>query len=953
MSNITQVIGQRRKRREKQSKTASKRFGRLGVILLTVLGVLAAVVVVPVALAYADLTQGLPSLDSLPLMLEPPTGYMLHPTRLYDRSGEQVILTLEHPAASEKNYLFLYSLPQSLIDATLAAADPTFWDHPGFVWQDLNASGAGTLAERLVSDLLLWDEPPSTTRDWRVRILAAQATARFGREKILEWYLNTADYGQLAFGADAAARVYFGKNGTSLTLAESALLAAVSQAPDLNPIDAPQLALQRQQQVLENMLAFGSITADQAVQANAIPLEIRGSPPILEDPFPNFTGLVIEQLSAHFGEARLKRGGLKIITTLDLDVQTQASCAAAAQISRLVDNDEEANILDDEECHASRLLPALRREAASASEGLSASVVVLDPIEGQVLALVGSFDAQHTPGSLLSPFVYLTAFTRGFSPASLVWDIPASLPSNLAGFTNPDGEFHGPVRIRTALANDYIIPAVQILNQIGAENVWLTARQSGLQSLETPSGEAAQRLLLDSGGVTLLDAAYALGMFANQGLLAGQALSVPVTDSVPAPLSPAAVLKVMDYGGQVFLDWERPEIRAITSAQLAYLVNHILSDEIARRPSLGHPNPLEIGRPVAAKIGQTTSGQDVWTVGYTPQQVVGVWVGYQDEAETGQISPMVAAGLWNAILKYTHSEIPVSAWDEPAGIVSLDVCDPSGMLPTVECPLVVREVFTSENVPLQLDNLYRSFQINSQTSRLATVFTPSENIEEEVFLVLPPEAVEWARETGFATPPETYDVLIEISTENEDVNILTPEMFAYVRSELDIIGTAAGDEFDFFSIQVGEGLNPRQWQQIGEDGITPVENGLLASWDTAGLNGLYAIRLLVVRQDQSIETAIIQITVDNQIPELEILYPSAGQSFSYPEETSLTFQAQAVDNLGIERVEFYIDDEIIITLRQAPFAAPWFARLGNHELRVVAFDFAGNQIETALEFIVE
>jgi hypothetical protein len=244
-------------------------------------------------------------------------------------------------------------------------------------------------------------------------------------------------------------------------------------------------------------------------------------------------------------------------------------------------------------------------------------------------------------------------------------------------------------------------------------------------------------------------------------------------------------------------------------------------------------------------------------------------------------------------------------------------------------------------------------EINRLTGRLATVFTPPENIDEQVFLIVPPEALDWARQTGFPLPPETYDVLFIPAAENPDVVLSGPEMFSYVRGQVEITGTALGEGFDFYRIQVGEGLNPRQWLQIGPNGTTRVDDGPLAVWDTGNSSGLFAIQLIVVYEDQSIQTTTIQVTVDNQLPEVEILFPADGQVFGYPEERSFTFQIQASDNLGIQRIEFYVDDELITTLTQAPFAAPWLAPIGEHSLRVVVYDLAGNSTETEISFQLE
>ncbi len=194
------------------------------------------------------------------------------------------------------------------------------------------------------------------------------------------------------------------------------------------------------------------------------------------------------------------------------------------------------------------------------------------------------------------------------------------------------------------------------------------------------------------------------------------------------------------------------------------------------------------------------------------------------------------------------------------------------MLPTEECPSTVNEIFITGSEPLQADKLYQSFVINTQTNRLATIYTPSEFLEERVYLVVPPEAATWAEQEGLTLPPDTYDVVFNPGPPSDTASITSPEIFSYVSGIVEVRGNAGGENFDRYRIRIGEGLNPRQWLQIGEDSQRPVNDGLLTEWDTSGLNGLYALQIQVVAENQSIETASIQVTVDNQSPS----YPAAA-----------------------------------------------------------------------------
>lgn len=205
--------------------------------------------------------------------------------------------------------------------------------------------------------------------------------------------------------------------------------------------------------------------------------------------------------------------------------------------------------------------------------------------------------------------------------------------------------------------------------------------------------------------------------------------------------------------------------------------------------------------------------------------------------------------------------LPADSWTAPQGVTTMTVCDPSGMLPTKECPNLVSEVFLTGNEPIQEDNLFREFSVNRETGFLATVFTPPQLIDTRVYMDIPDAARTWAESAGLDIPPSSYDA-IQAPPVNPNVNITLPALFAEVNGLVQIVGTAAGDDFAYYRVQVGKGLNPQEWIQVGGDVSTPVVDGLLAEWDTSELRGLYAIQLSVVHADQRVETAIIQVTVD-------------------------------------------------------------------------------------------
>lgn len=968
MPTPSHIVRFRQRRREKLRQAPGARLGiGFGVIasIFLVLGIFAVVI------SYGSLTADLPSLESIPARLEPPEGTWLQPTRLYDRTGEHILLTLQHPGAAGWRYLKVVGATQTedafadtLVQATIAADDPAFWEDPGFTWHLFSREDRQTLAERLVSDLLLVDEAPSLKRTLRQRILAGQLISRYGHSKVLEWYLNSRCYGPLVYGADAASLAYFQKSASTLNLAEAAWLVAASQTPAINPLSAQPSVAERQRQIIHLMWQQERITSQDAEMAvqQALGFDSEVGP---ASSFLVFTDLVLEQLHQALPGIPLERGGLRIITSLDYDLQMQSSCALEAQLNWLHGTPGENLTADGMACEAARLLPTLALQARDNLDGVAASLVVINPLNGQVLAMAGKtpagLDPAHLPGqpagSLLTPFVYLAAFVRGFSPGTLIWEVP---PESQPGMEQPESEedgltqtvtemYHGPVRLRTALANDYLASAAQVSERAGVENAWQTAWQFGMVSLgQQPDGAATFENFLDQK-VTLLESAQAFSVFSNLGRQTGQRIQAANSADDSEMLQPVTVIRVLDASGMILLDWTQPQELAIVSPQLAYLVTDVLSDEAARWSSLGHPNPLEIGRPAGVRLGVSSDGSQAWTVGFTPQLVVGSWLGFANGGE--QVVPRLAsAAIWNAVIKYASQNLVVEDWDVPAGITRQPVCDPSGLLPTNACPMVVDEIFLAGNEPIQVDNLYQVLRINRETGQLATVFTPAELVDEQVFLVVPDWAEPWAEQAGLPVPPQSFDPIYVAPQTSPDLRLTQPVMFAHVRGTVELWGSASGSDFDYYRIQVGQGLNPSQWLLVGEDGQQPVQDGKLGEWDTQGLHGLYVLQLSVVRTNQRVDTIFIQVTVDNSLPEVVILDPGDGELLQGDAGESLLLQASASDDLVIERLEFYVDNELFLTLWQPPYACMWLATPGEHTLQVRAFDRAGNLAQQIIQF---
>lgn len=920
-------------------------MGRFLFSLTVVFFFLAALVILAGGLVFSDLTVGLPPPQTLEVLLNEKNGQLLQPTRIYDRSNQHLLLTLENPGIP-RQYLSIspdatnhFSL--KLVQMITARDDPDFWKNPGISISSLLNPEPVTIAEKLIDRMLLSQEQPGLRRTLRMRILALQTTAIYGREKILEWHLNSIYFGHLAYGAESAARLYFDKSAGDLNLAEAALLLEIEKSPALNPLDAPAAVEEQKLNSLNWLLLQKVITPAEFLQASNEKINLRKTIAKPESAAPAFTHYLLNQLGQQMDPARLEQGGLRITSTLDYDLQINLICVLRTQLGRLEDKETKP----DPACQAASLLPTLPPSKTPSTTESLASGILIDPQSGEILALAGKLDlAGETEtisgmksGSILTPLAALSGFTRGMAPASLVWDVPSSLPENLAEYRLTDANYKGPMRLRTALGNDYLTPLTNLLLFLGPDEIARQAEPLGLNSLA--GREIPPDFFYQGEEVNLVEVAQVYSAFANLGRING------VPGKSASSVMPAAVNSIVDLNGRVLWDTKNEESREVISPPLAYLIHNVLADDNARRLSLGYPNALEIGRPAGAKIGTAGAGKEVWAAGYTPQRLAVIWSGQSGGDQTSTVDVRAAGGIWHALMQYAVRGLPVRDWSAPAGIVQADVCDPSGLLPTKDCVNSVREVFVSGTEPTAADTLFKSIPINRETGRIATVFTPPDLVEERIFINYPREARAWALATGQAAAPEDYDV-IQTLQRQPGVQISKPEAFAYIHGKVPIIGTAAGDGFSLYRLQIGEGLNPSTWQQIGEDGRQKIENGELGNWDTSGLNGLYAIRLMVVREDKKISTSVIQVSVDNDPPGLKVPYPTDGQVFAAPQAATITFQAEAVDLIGVKQIEWLVDGVLVGERKQAPFSLPWQSIRGQHVLAVRAYDLAGNITES-------
>lgn len=661
------------------------------------------------AIFYVFIIKDLPSPQKL--------GNIPLATKIYDRNGK---LLFDIFAQQNRTYVPLTKIPKYLQQGTIAIEDKNFYQHQGVnpIGGILRAAaatitrgrlqGGSTITQQLVKSALLSPEQ-TVTRKVREIILAYSTEFLYSKDKILELYLNQVPYGGTAWGVQTAAEKYFNKPVDKLTLAESALLAGLPQAPTLySPFGAhPEYAKQRQKEVLKRMTEDGYITKKQASDAEKEPLHYATATDIRA---PHFVMYVKEQLVQKYGEALVERGGLKVTTTVDLDLQEYAQATVAAEIEKL----------------------------ASYRVGNGAALIT-KPATGEILAMVGSRDyfatpsgsfnvttATRQPGSSIKPINYAIGIeNKKVTPATLFLDTPSCFGNiNQPNYCpkNYDGQFHGPVQLRFALGNSLNIPAVKMLYLNTVKDMIASASGFGLNTLKD-STRYGLSLTLGGGEVHMTDMAEAFGVFANAGIR---------KDLV-------SILKVQDKNGVVLEEYKDPNTTKevpsqlllsgprILSPETTFLISHILLDNNARAQAFGTGSSLVVpGHTVSVKTGTTDDLRDNWTIGYTPGYLVATWVGNNDNTP---MNPSLVSGvtgaapIWNKLMQRVLKDKPDIWPKQPEGIVGAQVCALSGLLPPSDgddkgCPTRF-EYFIKGTVPTERESLKQQVLIDKTTQNIA------------------------------------------------------------------------------------------------------------------------------------------------------------------------------------------------------------------------------------------
>lgn len=972
MTTAAQIIQRRRKRQARRSQRAA-RGAFWGVIFG---GALLLLVVIPagiafgsVAAVYADAARSLPEPGTIFASADTATTF-------YDASGDTLVYTL-NDSASRYDWVDINTLPPQVVNALLASEDPDFRTEPRDdagdtllkLWENLligtlppDISITGRLVRNVAVPLADVRESPGTARAREIA-LVAEINRRYTPDDILEWHLNTNYYGSEAYGIEAAAQIYLGKRSVDLTLDEAALLAAIPTAPQYNPFSNEAAARGRQGDVLRAMRNEGMITQAEYETAAAVVTPItRGTyaPPLA----PEYTVYARRQAETiltglgYDGTRMVALGGLRITTALDLDLYFQALCTLQTQLARAG-----ADVEPPDGCTGAAYLPNNTPTAGSTPPDTGA-LVVLDAETGTLKALVGAADVEaFQPGVTLQPFVYLGGFldpSGAYTPATMVFDIPNQYPGAQEGLIytvrGMDGRFRGPLNLRDAMGAYLLPPAAAIANEQGMNTILRTAHQLGLNSLDENRYDL---MLLERGGAaSVLDIAYAYSVFATLGDMRGVPVE-PVARGYRGR-DPAAVLRIEDADGNVLWAYDQAEAARcgtldvctpLLEDKLAYLVNDILADQETRWSVIGQGTALDLPRPGAVVSGTTLDGVDAWTVGYTPDYVVGVALSRED-GEPTTLDPYGLAGsapIWRAVTEYVHARanLPPSDWERPTDIVPQPVCEISGLLPNGVCP-VRTEMFLDGTQPRTVDDHWQTVEI-TDTGQRASVTTPPERRQSVNYFIPPAGAArEWWVANNQPLPPEDYDDLSRPQI-FETVRIARPSLFDYVGGEVEIYADMDTEGMQYYQVEYGQGLNPAQWFAIGGQQTNFNADQPVAVWNTNALDGIYSVRIITVLDDNSRDSDAIQVTVDNQSPSVTLDSVEPGKLYRWPQDDAVELEANVNDNLTIDRVEFYLGDALLGADVEFPFTLSWSIEgLGSYTFTAVAFDAVGNQAQDSL-----
>ena len=669
---------------------------------------------------------------------------------VYASNGE--ILTKLYK--EDRIYVPINKIPKDLQNAIVAIEDERFYQHYGIdirgilraIWVDIKAmakvEGASTITQQLAKNALLTHEK-LFSRKLQEMYIAMQFERMYTKAEILEFYLNEIFLGHSAYGVQSAAKFYFNKDVENLTLAESALIAGLPKAPNsYSPYRNLDKARKRRDLVLTKLLEQGYISQRDYKQAINEEIKLERAEENNAEVAPYFVEYIRKELLNKFGAKQVYTGGLKVYTTLDLDMQKKAQ--------ETVDHAFETNYL-----------PTIVRQRGQSKTQPQVALLTVDPHTGYIKAMIGgrgddkfnrTTQAYRQPGSAFKPFVYTTAIKQGAGTGTVVDDTPKGYKTTLNGDEdelwipkNYDGEYHGPTTLRIALAKSLNVSAVKLLERVGISNAINVAKSLGIKNLVPEDRNLSLALGGLTKGVTPLEMSTAYGVFATGGIK---------TD-------PIAITKVEDNNGNIILSNEVHR-NIVLDESVAYLVTDMLKSAISRGPLVwGTGWRAYLGRPAAGKTGTTSDYTDAWFVGYTPDLVTSVWLGedsptrmeYQMKDKEGNlikdgtgkikmdiISSGEASKIWGDYMKKVVENRPVKEFKRPNNIIAKEICIEDGLLPNQYCPPNARreELFIEGTEPTEVGTLHKAtaqIKIDKSTGLIATDYCPQDEVVTRTYQV--------------------------------------------------------------------------------------------------------------------------------------------------------------------------------------------------------------------------
>lgn len=884
---------------ERQRQSLLRRALLVATLIIGGIFILGAIIVIYIVTSYNNIASQYTDEVAALANYEPE----FQTARILDAEGN-VLAVLNSQAGGARETVPLSEVSPNMIFAVVAQENERFFEDPGYdpiaiaraFLTNLGAgeiiSGASTITQQIASNLVLRDNTPTAENKLREIVVASEIAQRYDKNFILQLYLNEIFFGNQSYGVEAAAQFYFDKPASELTLAESAMLAGLIPAPaTYDPVTRREAAFDQMDDTLRQIANVGCLNfqhdaSDEpfCVPRNSI-LDANGNfrgdilvqraevmsreylPRQATARYPHFINYVQAVLERQFGPNEIFRRGFQVRTTLNSRLQDEAQSALTNQLQSIT--------------------------FTGVNTG---TVMAVDPRDGAIRVMVGSPDFNNEdiggqinfaltwqqPGSTIKPVVYLAAlegvgdrnlngvldFNEYLTPASILWDVPTQYTNPNYAPVNFDGRFRGPVSVRYALANSLNVPTVKAYAFIGNDKFVDTARRLGLNFLNDPP-QVGLPTAVGATEVRLYDMMQAYATLANTGRY------VPMY----------AIVNITDTDGATVPLEGRPEPVQRVQPEAAFLIQNILADNVARADTFGTNSPLVIPQfpdRVAAKTGTSNDARDLWTMGFTRNAVVGVWLGRADNNPTRGSSIDHAAPIWNRVMRTTLSTLPApEPFASPGNIFQVEICNPTGTLPGPNCPARRNELFIVSQPPPPADQgLVVTLPVDTWTGFIANSTCP-ENVENRTFVnISDPFAVQWlntpqgqpiARQLGIPLPPLPPPTqACDVNTLLPTARITSPTSGQVVQGVIQIQGAVSAQNFDRYQLAYAP-VNSNNFTLIGQPSTQQFPNqGVLGQWDTRTVpNGIYTIRLEVFATAASGGGYLrrdVQVTVQNIQP---------------------------------------------------------------------------------------